>query len=99
MIPYLALYPPAQAYENYPTIERFRGDDGYRKTFEEEVFAELGLNAHISKRIDPKFAVILKRWVFERTLGWPGHSGRLSKDYEIRTYYSEAMVYPTWILC
>jgi len=39
-----------------------------------------------------EFAIIPKRWVVERTLGWFGNSRRLSKDYEIRNYYSEAMV-------
>ena len=86
------LIPAARALENYPTIEKFCGDGGYRKTFERDVFEELGLGVDISERIDPGFAVIPKRWVVERTLGWFGHSRRLSKDYEIRTYYSEAMV-------
>ena len=85
--------PAMTAYEQYPTIEKFCGDEGYRKTFENEVFSELGLGVDISKRIDPKFAVIPKRWVVERTFGWLGHSRRLAKDYEIRTYYSEAMVH------
>ena len=86
------IIPAMIAYESYPTIERFCGDEGYRKTFEDEVFSELGIGVDISKRIDPKFAVIPKRWVVERTFGWLGHSRRLSKDYEIRTYYSETMV-------
>ncbi len=82
----------AQAYENYPSIKGFCGDEGYRKTFENEVSSELGLYVDISKRIDPKFAVIPKRWVVERTFGWLGNSRRLAKDYEIRTHCSEAMV-------
>lgn len=86
------LVPAVDAYENYPTIKRFCGNGGYRKTFENEVFEELGLGVDILQRIDPGFAVIPKRWVVERTFGWLGHSRRLSKDYEIRTYYSEAMV-------
>jgi hypothetical protein len=86
------LVPAAQAYEAYPTIKRFCGDEGYRNTFENEVLAELGLGVDISKRIDPGFAVIPKRWVVERTLGWLGHSRRLAKDYEIRTYHAETMV-------
>jgi len=87
------LIPALEAYENYPTIEKFCGDGGYRKTFENEIFAELGLGVDISERIDPGFVVIPKRWVVERTFGWLGHSRRLSKDYEIRTYHSEAMVH------
>ena len=86
------LVPAAQACENYHTIKKFCGDQGYRKTFETNVAAELGRKVDISKRIDPKFAIIPKRWVVERTFGWMGHSRRLAKDYEIRTYFSEAMV-------
>jgi hypothetical protein len=86
------LVPAMQAYDTYPTIEGFCGDGGYRKTFENEVFADLGVKVDISERIDPGFAVIPKRWIVERTLGWLGHSRRLSKDYEIRTYYSETIV-------
>ena len=86
------LIPAMEAYDRYPTIERFCGDEGYRKTFENEVLAELGLGVDISARICSGFVVIPKRWVVERTLGWLGNSRRLSKDYEIRTYYSEAMI-------
>ena len=88
----IGIIPAMMAYENYPTIKRFCGDEGYRKTFENEVFAELGLSVDISKRIDPKFAVIPKRWVVERTFGWMGHSRRLSKDFEIKIDSAECMV-------
>ena len=86
------LIPAMEVYDNYPTIKKFCGDAGYRKTFEEEVRSELGLGVDISERIKPVFEVIPKRWVVERTFGWMGHSRRLAKDYEIRTFYSEAMV-------
>ena len=86
------LIPAVEAHEKYPTIEKFCGDGGYRKTFESEVFEELGLGVDISERISPGFTVIPKRWVVERTFGWMGHSRRLSKDYEIRTFYSEALL-------
>jgi putative transposase len=82
----------AKAFECYHTIKGFCGDDGYRKTFECEVAEELGLFVNISKRIKPEFEVIPKRWVVERTFGWLTHSRRLSKDYEIRTDYAEAVV-------
>ena len=85
--------PAKKAFEKYPTIEKFCGDDGYRKSFEEAVLEELGLVVDISKRIKPEFEVLPKRWVVERTFGWMGHSRRLAKDYEIRTYYAEAMVF------
>lgn len=81
-----------QAYDTYPTIEKFCGDEGYRKTFENDVITELGLGVDISKRIKPEFAILPLRWVVERTFGWLGNSRRLAKDYEICTYYSEAMI-------
>lgn len=86
------IIPAIKAYDYYPTIERFCGDQGYRKTFENDIFTELGLGVDISKRIDPKFAVIPKRWVVERTFSWMGHSRRLSKDYEILIDSAENLV-------
>ena len=77
----------------YPSIKGFCGDAGYRKTFETEVAKELGLSVDISERIKPIFEVLPKRWVVERTLGWLIHSRQLSKDYEIRICYAEAVVH------
>lgn len=84
--------PAKKAFEKYPTIKRFCGDEGYRKSFEEAVLAELGLGVDISEKIAPKFVVIPKRWVVERTFAWMGNSRRLSKDYEITTDSAENMV-------
>jgi len=86
------ILPATLAFSSYPGIKRFCGDDGYRKTFESNVLETLGLGVDIAKRITPQFEVIPKRWVVERTFGWLGHSRRLSKDYEIRTRYAEAMI-------
>ena len=77
------------AYAKYSSIKKFCGDDGYRKSFEEAVAAELGLGVDISARITPAFQVIPKRWVVERTFGWANNSRRLSKDYEISTASEE----------
>lgn len=84
--------PAKKAFAKYPTIKRFCGDEGYRKSFEEAV-AELGLEVDISKRIKPVFEVIPKRWVVERTFAWMNNSRRLSKDYEITTGSEEAFVF------
>jgi len=81
-----------KVYEKYPTIKKFCGDAGYRKSFEEAVLAEMGLGVDISERISPKFEIIPKRWVVERTFGWLGNSRRLSKDYEITTKSEETFV-------
>lgn len=38
------------------------------------------------------FVVLPKRWIVERTFGWLGRYRRLSKDYELRTDNSEAII-------
>ena len=81
-----------RAIEAYPLLERFCGDEGYRGTFEVDVFWEFALGVDISKRIKPKFEVIPKRWVVERTFAWFGNSRRLSKDYEISVKSEEAFI-------
>ena len=83
--------PAKKAYEKYPTIQRFCGDDGYRKSFEEAVSEQLGLGVDISKRIKPEFEVLPLRWLVERTLSWANHSRRLSKDYEIKAVHEKNM--------
>jgi putative transposase len=84
--------PAIDAFEKYPTIEKFCGDEGYRKSFVENVMYELELEVDISERIKPTFEVIPKRWVVERTFAWMNNSRRLSKDYEITTVSEEAFV-------
>jgi len=86
------ILPAKKAYNKYPTIKKFCGDEGYRKSFEEAVHAELGLEVDISERIKPIFVIIPKRWVVERTFGWMGNSRRLSKDYEVSTKSEEAFI-------
>ena len=83
--------PATKAYQKYPLIQRFCGDDGYRKSFEEAVSAQLGLGVDISKRIKPDFEVLPLRWLVERTFSWSNHSRRLSKDYEIKALHEENM--------
>ena len=83
--------PAAIAYCKYPTIEKFCGDYGYRKTFIEDVAANLGLGVDISPKIAMQDGVSPKRWIVERTLAWANHSRRLSKDYEISSTSAENM--------
>ena len=70
------------AFEKYSSIQRFCADAGYRKSFERDVFRELGLGVDISARIKPEWEVLPKRWIVERSLAWLNNSRRLSKDYE-----------------
>ena len=79
------------AFKKYPSIQRFCGDAGYRKTFEEDVAREFGLGVDISVRIKPEWEVLPKRWIVERSLAWLNNSRRLSKDYEISVQSSQAV--------
>jgi len=83
--------PAKKAYEKYQTIQKFCGDDGYRKSFEEAVLSQLCLLVDIAKRIKAEFEVLPLRWLVERTFGWANHSRRLSKDYEINVQHEENM--------
>ncbi len=53
------------------------------------------LSLQIVKRSDTAigFRVLPKRWIVERTFGWLGRYRRLSKDYELYTETSEAMIH------
>ena len=82
----------ARAFDKYPTIKKFCGDEGYCGTFVEYVeweFDDVGVD--ISKRINPGFEVLPKRWIVERTFAWMGNSRRLAKDCEISTNSAENM--------
>ena len=81
------------AFEKYPSIQRFCADAGYRKTFEEDVSRELGLGVDISVRIKPEWEILPKRWVVECSLAWINNSRRLSKDYEISVRSSQAVCF------
>ena len=79
------------AFEKYPSIQRFCADAGYRKTFEQDVFHELGLGVDISARINSEWEILPKRWIVERSLAWLNNSRRLSKDYEISVRSAQAI--------
>jgi len=85
--------PAAKAFDKYPTIEKFCGDEGYLGTFVHYVGWDFDdVSVDISKRIKPEFEILPKRWIVERTFAWAGNSRRLSKDYEISTDSAENMV-------
>ena len=79
------------AFEKYPSIQRFCADAGYRKSFEQDVSRELGLGVDISARIKPVWEVLPKRWIVERSLAWLNNSRHLSKDYEISVHSAQAV--------
>jgi putative transposase len=44
-------------------------------------------------RTSKTFEQLPKRWILERTFGWLNQSRRLSKDYEVYSKVSEAIIY------
>jgi putative transposase len=70
-------------------------DGGYRGELIEKTKTTFGWILEIALRKDdsPKFAVIPKRWVVERTFAWFESNKRLSKDFEFNTNISEAMIH------
>jgi putative transposase len=82
----------ARVAEKYPQIQAFSADAGYRGTTFQFVTQVLGLECHISKKIQDRFAVLPKRWIVERTFAGLGNFRRLAKDVEILTGTAENMV-------
>ena len=82
-----------EAYTNYPSIQKFCADAGYRGTFVSNVNEKLGLDVDISEKIKPhQWEKLPWRWVVERTFSWLNNFRRLSKDYEFSVSFSESMV-------
>jgi len=70
-------------------------DGGYRGApLATWVAARLRLVLQVVLRSDDQqgFVVLPRRWVVERTFAWLGFNRRLSKDYEVLTDTSEAMI-------
>lgn len=79
----------------FPRLRLIWADGGYRGQLIDWVKTACNWVLEIVKR-DPDvkgFHVLPRRWVVERTFGWLTHYRRLSKDYEVLTETSEAMVY------
>ncbi len=51
------------------------------------------MRVEVIERISPTFEPLPKRWIVERTFGWINRFRRLSKDYELYSEVSEAMIY------
>ena len=74
-------------------------DGGYKGKLIDWVSNTHGWILEIVKRDkDVKgFQVLPRRWVVERTFAWLGGYRRLSKDYEVLTETSEAMIYAAMV--
>ena len=79
----------------FPRLEKIWADGGYAGQLIGWVAMTGGWVLEIVKRTDnlPRFIVLPKRWIVERTFGWFGRYRRLSKDYELTTQSSESMIY------
>lgn len=51
----------------------------------------------VSERNSKAFEVLPQRWIVERSFGWINRYRRLSKDYELDTQNSEAVIYGCFI--
>jgi putative transposase len=67
------------------TLEVTQRRDGGRK--------RRWLPADAEPPVVPRFAIVPRRWVVERTFGWLGRFRRLSKDYEYLPTTSECFIY------
>jgi len=67
-----------------PFIEVIFADGGYQGPIMAERVAKAGKwRLEIVKRNDvPRFEVVPKRWIVERTLAWISHFRRLARDFE-----------------
>ncbi len=75
-------------------------DQGYSgPNFAENVKKVCGekIRVEVIKRNSKEFEVLPKRWIVERTFGWLNRFRRLSKDYELFTEFSTAMIYGSLI--
>lgn len=79
----------------FTKIKLIWADGGYAGVFVQWAMNKLGCVVEIVKRSDkrPKFVVLPRRWVVERTFGWLNRNRRLNRDHERRKPVAEAMVY------
>jgi putative transposase len=79
----------------FSRLQLIWADGGYAGKLIDWVKCTCNWVLEIVKR-DPNakgFQVLPRRWVVERTFGWLDRYRRLSKDYEVLTETSEAMIY------
>lgn len=75
-------------------------DQGYSgENFAQAVKQVCGeqVRVEVIQRHSKTFERLPKRWIVERTFGWLNRFWRLSKDYELYTELSEAMIYGSLI--
>ena len=89
-----------EAKEKLSRLEVIWVDQGYSgKTFAHAVQKVCGeqVRVEVVERTSETFELLPKRWIVERTFGWLNRFRRLSKDYEVYSEVSEAMIYGSLI--
>ncbi|MEP0772676.1 IS5 family transposase [Trichocoleus sp. ST-U1] len=89
-----------EAKEKLSKLEVVWVDQGYSgKNFANAVKQVCGekVLVEVIERTSGTFVRLPKRWIVERTFGWLNRFRRLSKDYELYSEISEAMIYGSLI--
>lgn len=90
----------AEAKEKLSRLEVVWVDQGYSgHRFAGAVKQVCGeqVRVEVIERTAKTFERLPKRWIVERTFGWLNRFRRLSKDYEVYSEVSEAMIYGSLI--
>jgi len=84
-----------QTRRSFPFVEVIFADGGYQGPIMAAVVAKTGKwRLEIVKRSDvPRFEVLPKRWIVERTLAWISHYRRLARDFERHVRTVVAFIY------
>jgi len=85
-----------EAKEKLSTLKVVWVDQGYSgRNFANAVRQVCGeqVQVEVIERTSKTFEQLPKRWIVERTFGWLNRFRRLSKDYEVYSEVSEAMIY------
>ena len=95
----------------YPRLAHLWVDQAYRGTFKAFAEQQLGLSVQIAQRRPawswvppggeppprPRFEVLPRRWVVERTFAWLGRHRRMSRDYEVLPQTQQALIHVVMI--
>jgi Transposase and inactivated derivatives len=83
-----------QLRHRFPRLSKIIADGGYRGELIDKVKSAFGWVLEVVMRKDdcPKFKVLPKRWIVERTFAWLENYRRLTIDYEFHVENSETIV-------